>query len=81
MVANFERFGASGKGYHNEFYLLLGYVPIDKMNFTFEFDDSNNTSLEFSNKINEYDLRITSNYNFFSNITNYSTNILIVNNF
>ncbi len=81
MVANFERIGASGKGYHNEFYLLLGYVPIDKMNFTFEFDDSNNTILEFSNKINDYDLRITSNYNFFSNITNYSTNILIINNF
>ena len=29
IVTNFERFGASGKGYVNELYLLLGYVPID----------------------------------------------------
>ena len=81
IVTNFERFGAPGKGYFNEFYLLLGYVPIDEMKFTFELDDSNNTSLEFANKINEYDLKITSNYNFFSDISDYSTNILISNNF
>ena len=81
IVTNFERFGAPGKGYFNEFYLLLGYVPIDEMKFTFELDDSNNTSLEFANKINEYDLKITSNYNFFSDIPDYSANILIINNF
>ena len=81
IVTNFERFGASGKGYYNEFYLSLGYVPIDEMKFTFELDDSNNTSLEFANKINEYDLKITSNYNFFSDIPDYSANILISNNF
>ena len=81
IVTNFERFGAPGKGYFNEFYLLLGYVPIDEMKFTFELDDSNNTSLEFANKINEYDLKITSNYNFFSDIPDYSANILISNNF
>ena len=81
IVTNFERFGAPGKGYFNEFYLLLGYVPMDEMKFTFELDDSNNTSLEFANKINEYDLKITSNYNFFSDIPDYSANILIINNF
>ena len=81
IVTNFERFGASGKGYYNEFYLSLGYVPIDEMKFTFELDDSNNTSLEFVNKINEYDLKITSNYDFFSDVPDYSANILISNNF
>ena len=86
IVANFERFGAkrfgaSGKGYYDEFYLSLGYVPIDEMKFTFELEDSNNTSLEFVNKINEYDLKITSNYDFFSDIPDYSANILISNNF
>ena len=81
IITNFERFGASEKGYYNEFYLSLGYVPIDEMKFTFELEDSNNTSLGFANKINEYDLKITSNYNFFSNIPDYSANILISNNF
>ena len=81
IVTNFERFGASGKGYYDEFYLSLGYVPIDEMKFTFELEDSNNTSLEFVNKINEYDLKITSNYDFFSDVPDYSANILISNNF
>ena len=36
VVTNFERFGASGKGYSNEFYLSLGYVPIDETKFAFQ---------------------------------------------
>ncbi len=81
IVTNFERFGASGKGYYNELYLSLGYVPVDEMKFTFELDNSNNVILEFANKINDFDLKITSDYNFFSNIPTYSTNILFSNNF
>ena len=81
IVTNFERFGARGKGYINEIYLSVGYVPIDEMKFTFEIDDINNTSLQFSNKISEYDLKITSNYNFFSNIPDYGANISISNSF
>ncbi len=81
IVTNLERFGASGKGYHNELYLSVGYVPIDEMKFSFEIDNSENTKLEFANKLNEYDLKINSNYNLFSNTTDHSTNILISNNF
>ena len=81
IVTNFERFGASGKGYYNEFYLLLGYVPIDDMKFTFELQDLEQTSLEIANKINGYDLKITSNYNLFSDIPDYGANILISNSF
>ncbi len=81
IVTNFERFGARGKGYSNEIYLSLGYVPIDEMKFVFEIDNTNNTSLEFTNKIKEYDFKITSNYNFFSDIPDYGTNILIINRF
>ena len=81
IVTNLERFGASGKGYHNELYLSVGYVPIDEMKFSFEIDNSDKTKLEFVNKINEYDLKINSNYNLLSNTTDYSTNILISNNF
>ena len=81
IVGNFERFGARGKGYNNEIYLSLGYVPIDEMKFSLEFDESNNTIFEFANKINDFDLKINSNYNFFSEAPNYSTNILISNNF
>ena len=81
IVTNLERFGASGKGYYNELYLSVGYVPIDEMKFSFEIDNSENTKLEFANKINKYDLKINSNYNLFSNTTDHSTNITISNNF
>ena len=81
IVTNFERFGARGKGYSNEIYLSLGYVPIDEMKFAFEINNANNTKLEFTNKIKEYDLKISSNYNFFSDIPDYGANILISNNF
>lgn len=81
VVTNFERYGASGKGYYNEFYLLLGYVPIDDMKLSFEIDNSNITNLEFTNKINNYDLKVTSTYNLFSDIPDYNTNLTISNNF
>ena len=81
IVTNFERFGARGKGYSNEIYISLGYVPIDEMKFVFEINNANNTKLEFTNKIKEYDLKISSNYNFFSDIPDYGANILISNNF
>ena len=81
IVTNFERFGSSGKGHSNELYLSLGYVPIDEMKFNLKFDESNNTSFEFTNKINEYDLKFTSNYNFFNSVPDYGANILISNNF
>ncbi len=81
IVGNFERFGSPGKGYYNEFYLLLGYIPIDDMKFTLELDDTSNTNLEFINKTKNYDLKITSNYNFFSDMPDYGANILISNNF
>ena len=81
VVTNFERYGASGKGYYNEFYLLLGYVPIDDMKLSFELDNSNKTKLEFTNKINNYDLKVSSTYNLFSDIPEYNTNVTISNNF
>ncbi len=81
VVTNFERYGASGKGYYNEFYLLFGYVPIDDMKLSFEIDNSNKTNLEFTNKINNYDLKVNSTYNLFSDIPEYNTNVTISNNF
>ena len=81
VVTNFERYGASGKGYYNEFYLLFGYVPIDDMKLSFEIDNSNITNLEFTNKINNYDLKVNSTYNLFSDIPDYNTNVTISNNF
>ena len=59
----------------------MGYVPIDEMKFTFEIENFENTNLEFVNKINEFDLKINSNYNLFTDNLNYATNILISNNF
>ena len=51
------------------------------MKFAFEIQDLEKTSLEFANKINDYDLKITSNYNLFSDIPDYGANILISNTF
>ena len=51
------------------------------MKFAFELQDLEKTSLEFANKINGYDLKITSNYNLFSDIPDYGANILISNSF
>ncbi len=81
IVANLERFGASGKGYSNEFYLSIGYVPIDEMKFALDFDETQNTKLEFTNKFNDYDIKISSNYNFTSDDPNKKANILISNSF
>ena len=81
VVTNFERFGASGKGFYNEiFYLLIGYVPIDDMKFSFEsvFDNSNTTSLGFVNKINNYNFKIkNSNFDFLNDEKNHNTKISV----
>ena len=81
VVTNFERFGASGKGFYNEFYLLIGYVPIDDMKFSFEFDNSNTTSLGFVNKINNYNFKINSNFDFLNDEKNHNTKISVSNKF
>ena len=51
------------------------------MKLSFELDNSNKTKLEFTNKINNYDLKVTSTYNLFSDIPEYNTNVTISNNF
>ena len=81
VVTNFERFGASGKGFYNEIYLLIGYVPIDDMKFSFEIDNSNTTSLGFVNKINNYNFKINSNFDFLSDKENHNTEVSLSNKF
>ena len=44
IVTNFERFRAKGKGHSNEFYLSLGYVPIDEMKFVLHLNYNENLS-------------------------------------
>ncbi len=81
IVTNLERFGASGKGYYNEFFLSLGYVPVDETKIALEIDETSNTNLEFTKKINTFDLKISSKYNFFSDIPDYGANIIVSNSF
>ena len=81
VVTSFERFGASGKGFYNELYLMIGYVPIDDMKFTFEIDNLNASSLGFVNKINNYNLKINSNFDFLSDEKNHNTKISVSNKF
>ena len=81
VVTNFERFGASGKGYSNEFYLSLGYVPIDEIKFAFQLNDFKNAGIDFTKKVNDLDLKITTNYDFLSVVPNYNANISISNSF
>ena len=80
-MVNFERFGARGKGYSNEFYFSVGYVPIDKTNFVFEFKDLKNIDLEFTKALDDFDLRLSTNYNFLGSAINHNTNISIGKSF
>ena len=81
LVGNFERFKANGRGYSNEIYLSVGYVPIDAMKFVFDLNNFENTSFSYTNNINGFDLKMSSNYNFISDVPDYGTNIEISNKF
>ena len=80
IVTNFERFGASGKGYVNELYLLLGYVPIDDTEYAFKLDDDK-ASLTYKKNLNGFDIKMSSNYNFMGEIPDYGANLEISNKF
>ena len=81
MALNFERFGAPNKGHFNEVYFLLGYVPIDDMKFTLEIDQSSITKFKFTNKYNNFDLKMTSKYHFFNDTPYYGADIIISSSF
>ena len=80
IVTNFERFGASGKGYVNELYLLLGYVPIDDIEYAMSLDNDN-ASLSYKRDLNGFDIRMSSNYSLMSQIPEYGATIEVVNTF
>ena len=75
LVGNFERFKANGKGYSNEIYLSVGYVPIDELKFVFDVNNFDNTSLSLSNNVSGFDLKMSSNYNFLSDAPEYGASI------
>ena len=81
FVGNFERFQSNGKGHSNEIYLSVGYVPIDEMKFVFDMNNFENTSFSYTNNINGFDLKMSSNYNFISDVPDYGANIEISNKF
>ena len=75
LVGNFERFKAIGKGYSNEIYFSAGYVPNDKMELVFNLNNFEDTSLSLNKKINDFDLKISSNYEFLKNRPDYGVKI------
>ena len=75
LVGNFERFKANGKGYSNEIYLSVGYVPIDELKFVFDVNNFDNTSLSLTNNVSGFDLKMSSNYNFLSDVPDYGARI------
>ena len=81
FVGNFERLQSNGKGHSNEIYLSVGYVPIDEMKFVFDLNNFENTSFSYTNNINGFDLKMSSNYNFISDVPDYGANIEISNKF
>ena len=81
IVGNFERLQSLGKGHSNDIYLSIGYVPIDEMKFVFDVNNFKNTSLSLTNKVNGFDLKMSSKYNFLSDGPDYSANINISNKF
>ncbi len=80
IVTNFERFGASGKGYVNELYLLLGYVPIDDTEYAMSLDNDK-ASLSYKRNLNGFDIRMSSNYSLMSQIPDYGATIEVVSTF
>ena len=80
LVGNFERF-QSAKSHSNEIYLSVGYVPIDEMKFVFDINNFENTSLSLTNNVNGFDLKMSSNYNFISDVPDYGVNLEISNKF
>ena len=81
LVGNFERFQSNGKGYSNDIYLSVGYVPIDEMKFVFDVNNFENTSLSLTNNLNGLDLKMSSNYNFLSEVPDYGANLEVSNKF
>ena len=81
LVGNFERFQSNGKGYSNDIYLSVGYVPIDEMKFVFDVNNFENTSLSLTNNLNGLDLKMSSNYNLLSDVPDYGANLEISNKF
>ena len=45
------------------------------MKFAFDVNNFENTSLSLTNKVNGFDLKMSSNYNFLSSIPNYGARI------
>ena len=80
LIGNFERF-QSAKSHINEIYLTVGYVPIDEMKFMFDVSNINNTSLSLTNNLNGFDLKMSSNYNFLSDVPDYGANLEISSKF
>ena len=81
LVGNFERFKSNGKGHSNDIYLSVGYVPTDKMEFAFDVNNFENTNLSLTNKLDRFDLKMSSNYNFLSDIPDYGAKIDISGKF
>ena len=81
LFGNFERFKSYGKGHSNDIYLSVGYIPTDKMEFLLDLNNFENTSLSLTNKSNIFDLKMSSNYNFLSDMPNYGAKIDISGKF
>ena len=80
LVGNFDRF-QSAKSHSNDIYLSIGYVPIDAMKFVFDVNNFENTNLSLTNNVNGFDLKMSSNYNFLSDVPDYGANIEVSNKF
>ena len=51
------------------------------MKFVFDVNNFDSTSLSLTNKVNGFDLKMSSNYNFLSEVPDYDANIEISNKF
>ena len=80
IVTNFERFGARGKGYSNEIYLSVGYVPIDDTEYAMNLDNDK-ASLTYIRNLNGFDIKMNSNYNLLGEIPDYGAILEISNKF
>ena len=72
FVGSFERFKANGKGYSNDIYLSVGYVPTDltKFSLNLNYNENLKTGINIARNINGYGLKFNIDTDLESNSQN-----------
>ena len=79
VMSVYER-SQSDNGYSDTLYLGLGYIPTDNIEYAMSLDNDK-ASLNYKRNYNDFDFKISSNYNIMSQIPDYGANIEVSTTF